>query len=173
MGRSCPGNEESVRRRSYRLGMKITRESHLSNGCAGSAIGNNQPQKNAENAKMLDGNLISWVQFLEACFGLSFWVALHLLGITHLTVSHWKEKGLRKIEELSTSRKALGEELRKKRIELSLTTRQLAKVMGIEEKPSYISLWERSVYYPKPHHRARIVEFLGFDPELSSPTGEN
>jgi ribosome-binding protein aMBF1 (putative translation factor) len=96
------------------------------------------------------------------------WVILHLLGITHLTVSHWNEKRLQEKESLSISRKALGEHLRKKRIELSLSTRQLAEQLGLQEKCSYISLWERNEYYPTERYRTRIIEFLGYDPESLS-----
>jgi DNA-binding transcriptional regulator YiaG len=66
--------------------------------------------------------------------------------------------------------KTLGEHLRKKRVELALSMRQLAKTLGLGINPASVRVWEMDVHRPNKRYRTRIIEFLGFDPELTSPT---
>ncbi len=62
----------------------------------------------------------------------------------------------------------MGEHLRKKRIDLSLSMAQLAKQLGLEVTESAIERWEKNLARPTEANRARIVKFLGFEPERQS-----
>jgi transcriptional regulator with XRE-family HTH domain len=79
-------------------------------------------------------------------------------------------KGLRRYP---ASPKTLGEHLRKKRIDLSMSMAQLAKLLGVGMTKTAIEKWENNQNHPTPTNRIRIIEFLGFDPELSNPTGDH
>jgi transcriptional regulator with XRE-family HTH domain len=68
--------------------------------------------------------------------------------------------------------KTLGEHLRKKRIDMGLSMPKLAKLLGNSITDTAIEKWEKNQNRPTEHHRARIVEFLGFDPEFEKPTGD-
>jgi transcriptional regulator with XRE-family HTH domain len=48
---------------------------------------------------------------------------------------------------------------------------QLAKLLGVGMNKSAIEKWEKNQNYPTPLNRIRIIEFLGFDPEMGNPTG--
>ncbi len=65
----------------------------------------------------------------------------------------------------------LGEHLRKKRIDLSLSMTQLAKVLGLGITDTAIEKWEKNQNRPTDAHRKQIIEFLGFDPATIIPTG--
>jgi transcriptional regulator with XRE-family HTH domain len=78
-------------------------------------------------------------------------------------------KGLR---NYPASPKSLGEHLRKKRLDLSMSMPQLAKLLGVGMTKTAVEKWEKNINYPTPPNRIRIIEFLGFDPELSTPTGD-
>ena len=67
--------------------------------------------------------------------------------------------------------KTLGEHLRKKRIDLSLSMTQLAKLLGLGITDTAIEKWEKNQNRPTEFHRRRIIEFLGFDPATIIPTG--
>jgi transcriptional regulator with XRE-family HTH domain len=58
----------------------------------------------------------------------------------------------------------LGEHLRKKRIDLSLSMTQLAKLLGLGITDTAIEKWEKNQNRPTQPHRQQIVKFLGFDP---------
>jgi DNA-binding transcriptional regulator YiaG len=79
-------------------------------------------------------------------------------------------KGLR---NYPASPKTLGEHLRKKRINLSLSMTQLAKFLGVGITKTAIEKWETNQNYPTPLNRIRIIEFLGFDPDVANPTGDH
>jgi ribosome-binding protein aMBF1 (putative translation factor) len=69
-------------------------------------------------------------------------------------------------------RKPLGEYIRKKRLDLSLSLRQLAKLLELGNSKELIRKWESNRCYPTERYRVRIIEFLGFDPESNKPTGD-
>ena len=69
--------------------------------------------------------------------------------------------------------KTLGEHLRKKRVDLSLSMTQLAKVLGLGITDTAIEKWEKNQNRPTESHRCRIIEFLGFDPAAPNLTGGN
>jgi len=103
------------------------------------------------------------------------WEKLALLGIDDRTIRHQRAvtslhfKGLRHYPAFP---KTLGEHLRKKRIDLSLSMTQLAKLLGVGIANTAIEKWETNQNYPTPPNRIRIIEFLGFDPEWTNPTGD-
>jgi transcriptional regulator with XRE-family HTH domain len=70
------------------------------------------------------------------------------------------------------SPKTLGEHLLKKRIDLSLSRTQLAKLLGSGITPTAMEKWEKNQNWPTEAYRTRIIEFLGFDPNSANPTGD-
>jgi transcriptional regulator with XRE-family HTH domain len=48
---------------------------------------------------------------------------------------------------------------------------QLAEMLGLGITDSAIEKWEKNQNRPTREHWDRIVEFLGFDPTLTNPTG--
>jgi DNA-binding transcriptional regulator YiaG len=48
---------------------------------------------------------------------------------------------------------------------------QLAAMLGFEITDSAIEKWEKKQNRPTKEHRNRIVQFLGFDPAATNPTG--
>jgi hypothetical protein len=48
---------------------------------------------------------------------------------------------------------------------------QLAKLLGLGITDTAIEKWEKNHNRPTESHRRRIIEFLGFDPATSIPTG--
>ena len=65
----------------------------------------------------------------------------------------------------------LGEHLRNKRIDLSLSMTQLAKLLGFGITNTAIEKWEKNQNRPTDAHRKQIIEFLGFEPAKNNPTG--
>jgi len=55
-----------------------------------------------------------------------------------------------------------GEHLRKGRLDLNLTQKELALILEVYE--STIDKWERLGVVPQEHNRIKIKEFLGYDP---------
>ena len=72
-----------------------------------------------------------------------------------------------------TNPKTLGDHLRKKRIDLQLSMTQLAKLLGVGVTDTAIEKWEKNQNRPTYEHRMRILDFLGFDPATSNPTGHS
>jgi ribosome-binding protein aMBF1 (putative translation factor) len=103
-------------------------------------------------------------------------IRLALLGIYHRTT-----RVVRKPFSLHFSRtrhypacpKTLGEHLRKKRVDLALSMPKLAKLLGFGVTDTAIEKWEKNENRPTQPYRSRIVEFLGFDPEIENPTGDS
>ena len=60
--------------------------------------------------------------------------------------------------------------MRKKRIDMGLSMTKLAELLGVGVTDSAIEKWEKNQNRPTEPFHARIVEFLGFDPELENPT---
>jgi transcriptional regulator with XRE-family HTH domain len=57
----------------------------------------------------------------------------------------------------------VGDHIRRRRLDLGLTQRTLARQLGVREET--VHLWETGRARPLPRHFGRIVRFLGFDPE--------
>ena len=72
-----------------------------------------------------------------------------------------------------TSPRTLGEHLRKKRVDLALSMPKLAKLLGFGVTDTAIEKWEKNENRPSELYRSRIIEFLGFDPEIENPTGDS
>jgi len=56
----------------------------------------------------------------------------------------------------------LGEEIRKRRLDLNLRQIDVAKMIGCDEMT--VVNWEKGYASPRIHHMPRVVEFLGFNP---------
>jgi len=99
-----------------------------------------------------------------------------MLGIGERCIRHVRSKEslhFKSLRDYPAHPKTLGEHICKKRIDLSLSLTQLAELLGIKIYASTILKWERNQNYPAPAYRPRIVEFLGYDPELANPTGDS
>jgi ribosome-binding protein aMBF1 (putative translation factor) len=64
-----------------------------------------------------------------------------------------------------------GEHLRKGRLDLQLTQRELALILEVYE--STIDKWERQGIIPQEHNQIKIKEFLGYDPLRKSNNFKN
>jgi DNA-binding transcriptional regulator YiaG len=62
----------------------------------------------------------------------------------------------------TTNPKRLGDEIRKRRLDLNLRQIDVAKIIGCDEMT--VVNWEKGYASPRIHHMAKVVEFLGFDP---------
>ena len=101
-------------------------------------------------------------------------MALALLGICHrriVTRRPLNSQHFRRLRQYPANPKTIGEHLRKKRIDLSLSMTQLAGKLGLRITDSAIEKWEKNQNCPTEAHRKQIIEFLGFDPTLANPTG--
>src|SRR5262249_55091544 len=56
--------------------------------------------------------------------------------------------------------KTIGDHIRRKRLQLGLFQRQVARDIGVDE--STLFNWERNKVQPQIHYLARILEFLGY-----------
>src|SRR2546425_4346550 len=65
----------------------------------------------------------------------------------------------------------LGEYLRQKRVDLGLSQRKLAEMLGIGITDTAVEKWEKNQNQPTESNRRRIIEFLGLDPATTIPTG--
>jgi transcriptional regulator with XRE-family HTH domain len=77
----------------------------------------------------------------------------------------------RQLRRYPTAPKTLGEHLRKKREDMQLSMTQLAKTLGLGIADAAIEKWEKNQDRPTDEHRKCIVEFLGFNPARTNPTG--
>ena len=59
--------------------------------------------------------------------------------------------------------KAIGEHLRRKRVDMGLTHVQVAQSLGVCYQT--VERWEHGRFQMKPKHRAKVVAFLGYDPD--------
>ena len=59
--------------------------------------------------------------------------------------------------------KTIGEHLRRKRVDMGLTNVQVAQSLGVCYQT--VERWEHSRCPMKPKHRAKVVTFLGYDPD--------
>ena len=55
---------------------------------------------------------------------------------------------------------------------MQLSMAQLAKTLGLGITDAAIEKWEKNQNRPTDEHRKRIVEFLGFTPARTNPTGD-
>ena len=76
----------------------------------------------------------------------------------------------RRLRNYPASPKTIGEHLRKKRIDMSLFMVQLVKLLDLGVSDGAVELWEKNRNRVKGYNRQRIVEFLGYDPEMTNPT---
>jgi transcriptional regulator with XRE-family HTH domain len=79
----------------------------------------------------------------------------------------------RQLRRYPATPKTLGEHLRKKRVDMQLSMTQLANLLGLGISDSAIEKWEKNQNRPTDRHRKRIVEFLGFNPARTNPTGDS
>jgi DNA-binding transcriptional regulator YiaG len=96
---------------------------------------------------------------------------LALLGTYHRTTRITRQLfslHFSRTRRYPASPKTLGEHLRKKRIDLALSMPKLAKLLGFDITDTAIEKWEKNQNQPTEPYRSRIVEFLGFDPELEN-----
>jgi DNA-binding transcriptional regulator YiaG len=98
------------------------------------------------------------------------------LGIGHRTI-HRKRSAIsmhfRQLRHYPNHPGTLGEHLRKKRVDMSLSMRKLAKLLGPAFTATAIEKWEKNQNRPTERYRTRIVEFLGFDTQTIKPTDES
>ena len=100
---------------------------------------------------------------------------LHLLGIHHRTIRHFrtqKSPHFKALRNYPKNPRTLGEHVRKKRIALNLSMPHLARLLGVGFTDTAIEKWEKNQNRPTAPYRSRLVEFLGFDPEDAKPTGD-
>jgi transcriptional regulator with XRE-family HTH domain len=64
--------------------------------------------------------------------------------------------------------KTLGEHVLKRRLFLKLSQPQLAKLLGVAAET--ILNWELNYRKPSINHIGKLIEFLGYDPELPNPS---
>jgi DNA-binding transcriptional regulator YiaG len=62
-----------------------------------------------------------------------------------------------------TSPRTVGDHIRRKRLDLGLGQRTLARQLGVREET--VHLWETGRARPLARHYGRVVRFLGYDPE--------
>jgi len=62
----------------------------------------------------------------------------------------------------------LGEQIRKRRLDLNLRQIDAAKIIGCDEMT--VVNWEKRYTSPRINHMPKVVEFLGFDPLLKCDT---
>ena len=62
-----------------------------------------------------------------------------------------------------TELRTLGDHIRKRRLDLGLWQRTVAKQLGVRSET--LRLWEHGLARPLARHYSRIVRFLGYDPE--------
>ena len=98
------------------------------------------------------------------------------MGIYHRQIKARKPANslhFQRLRHYPTAPTTLGEHLSKKRIDLSLSMTQLAKLLGLGITDTAIEKWEKNQNRPTDGHRKIIVEFLGFEPATNNPTGES
>ena len=59
--------------------------------------------------------------------------------------------------------RTIGEHLRRKRVDMGLTNVELAHILAVAYQT--VERWEHNRCPMKPKHRAKVVAFLGYDPE--------
>jgi transcriptional regulator with XRE-family HTH domain len=64
----------------------------------------------------------------------------------------------------------IGQRIKKRRLELKKTRKQMAKELGISVKSLWG--WETERHQPRALLRTQIVEFLGFKPKTANPAGK-
>ena len=58
--------------------------------------------------------------------------------------------------------RTLGDHIRKKRLDLGLLQKEVARLLGVDTDS--VTNWEKNRYVPRRHLIPRIVEFLGYVP---------
>jgi transcriptional regulator with XRE-family HTH domain len=85
------------------------------------------------------------------------------LPFCHLVLQAKKPLPLDYPEVLET----LGDHIRKKRLDLKLTKKELGRRLGADDTTIY--LWETNRAKPVITHVSKIIEFLGYYPAMASP----
>jgi DNA-binding transcriptional regulator YiaG len=101
---------------------------------------------------------------------------LALLGIYHRTTRITRQAfslHFSRTRRYPANPKTLGEHLRKRRVDLALSMPKLAHLLSFNITDTAIEKWEKNQNRPTEPFRSRIVEFIGFDPELKNPTGDS
>jgi len=62
----------------------------------------------------------------------------------------------------------IGDHIKRRRLELNLLQRDVAKVLGVDA--STITNWEIDKTQPQLRFMPKVIEFLGYKPETSAPT---
>jgi len=86
------------------------------------------------------------------------------LGIGERTIHHHRSTislHFRQLRRYPTNPKTLGEHLRKKRIDLSLSMTQLSKFLELGVADTTIEKWEKNVSKPTEPYRSKLIKFLG------------
>jgi DNA-binding transcriptional regulator YiaG len=99
---------------------------------------------------------------------------LRLLTIYQRTIRHpkpWVSAHFRQLRNYPANPKTLGEYVRKKRIDMQLSMSQLGELLGLGVTDSAIEKWEKNQNRPTEPYRTRIIQFVGFDPEMANPIG--
>ena len=63
--------------------------------------------------------------------------------------------------------------MRKKRIDMSLSMTQLVKLLDLDVSDGGVERWEKNYSQPRTRDRQRVIEFLGYDPAITNPTGDS
>jgi DNA-binding XRE family transcriptional regulator len=63
----------------------------------------------------------------------------------------------------------IGEHIRKRRLDLNLFQKEVAKIIGVSEDS--VTYWETSRSYPQIRHIPSIVSFLGYNPFKTNSAG--
>jgi transcriptional regulator with XRE-family HTH domain len=71
--------------------------------------------------------------------------------------------------DLPTSLTTLGDHIRKKRLNLGLSQREAARIIGVEQCSVYN--WEKRGMNPAQRIQTAIFNFLGYDPSQNGGTG--
>ena len=104
--------------------------------------------------------------------GRAFACSPHRARIPALPFCHLRLKAKRTDPRLPKELKALGDHIRKKRIELGLLQREVADLLGAD--PQSVNAWERNYREPVLHRLPAIAAFLGYDleaPAANAPLG--
>jgi len=84
------------------------------------------------------------------------------MGIPALPFCHLKLKGTRIIQGYPKIIKTIGDHLRKRRLQLGLFQKEVARLIGVSEATVYN--WEKRRTDPPAKYFAKIINFLGYVP---------
>lgn len=79
------------------------------------------------------------------------------LGIAHIV-----QKSVHSRLQLLDNPKTIGEHIKRNRVVLCLTQKDIAKIIGVSE--DCITYWENGRSKPQKRYYYKIIELLGYDP---------